>query len=398
MKNKKKILFIWNYFYLEGEKGPSRFAYLARLLTDNNYDLEVITSSFYHLYKKHRNASREMLDTLPYKITFIDEPGYRKNVSFKRIHSINVFNKGVKKYLDNLSYRPDIVYIPIPSIKLGHIVGDYAKKNNIPFIIDVEDLWPESFIMLTHSALLTRLMFFPWFISANKLYRRADAIIAVSQTFLDRALSVRKDKPLSCVAYIGSNFERAESISKEGINKLDNDTWITYIGTLGKSYNIKLFIDAMDIMANNGRNDFVLKILGDGPDRKKLEKYASSKKGRVEFLGLFNYEEMIRILKNSDYGINPINPRSAASIINKVGDYASVGLPVINTQGCAEYIIILRETNSGISLLTGNPIEIADFLVNEKDNPSYNFNRNPIRIFSRKENYEKILSVIKEII
>ena len=396
--NKKKILLIWNYFYLESEKGESRFAYLARLLARNGYELEIVTSSFYHMNKIHRNISKEELDSYPYKITFIDEPGYKKNISFKRIKSINVFNKGIKNYLNKLDYRPDLIYVPIPSIKLGHIASKYCTKNNIPLLIDVEDLWPESFTMLTHSKLLTRLLFFPWFISANSLYKKAIVVVAVSQTFLYRAFCVRKDKSLSCVAYIGANFERAASIDPSGITKDDGDIWLSYIGTLGKSYDIKLFIDALDILAENGRTDFVLKIMGDGPDREKIEQYAKNHKGRVEFLGLLPYEQMIKILKNSDYGINPINPRSVASVINKVGDYASVGLPVINTQHCIEYINILRDTNSGVSLLVGNPYEIAGFLYKQGTDDKYIFDTNPIRLFSRKENYEKILKLLKEVI
>lgn len=394
-----KILFIWNYFYLESEKGESRFAYLARLLVENGYELEVVTSSFYHMNKVHRDIDKLNIEQYPYKITFISEPGYKKNVSFKRLKSIKVFNKGVKEYLNSMHEAPDLIYVPVPSIKLGHICSDFARAHNIPFVMDIEDLWPESFKMLTHSALLTRLLFFSWFISADKLYRKADSIVSVSQTFLDRVLKVRKDNPPTCVSYIGANFERAASVDASGVNKVEGDTWITYIGTLGKSYNLKLFIDAIDILAREyNRMDFVLRILGDGPDREKLEKYSQEKLGRVEFLGLLPYEEMIKILKNSDYGINPINPNSVASIINKVGDYASVGLPVINTQQCTEYINILRETNSGISLLTGNPYEIVEFLLNQKDHNEYEFNRNPIQLFNRKDNYEKIIELIKEIL
>ena len=393
--NKKKILFIWNYFYLESEKGESRFAYLANLLIERGYELEIVTSTFYHMNKVQRDISLKDLDQYPYKLTLIKEPGYKKNVSFKRVKSMNVFNKGVKEYLAGIPYKPDIVYVPVPSIKLGHIAADYCQKNNIPFVMDIEDLWPESFTMLTHSKLLTKMLFWPWFRNANKLYRRADAVVSVSQTFLDRVLSVRKDNPPHCVSYIGANFERAASIDASYVKKTEGDTWITYIGTLGKSYDIKLFIDAIDILYREGRIDFNLRILGDGPDRKILQKYAEDHLGRVEFLGLLPYEDMIKQLKKSDYGINPINPRSVASIINKVGDYASVGLPVINTQHCIEYINILRETNSGISLLTGNPYEIAEFLLNQKNYQTYEFNKNPVRLFSRKENYEKILELIK---
>ena len=390
----KKILFIWNYFYLESEKGESRFAYLANLLVEKGYELEVVTSSFYHMKKVHRHIPKKELDSLPYKLTFIDEPGYKKNISFKRLRSIKIFNKGVEKYLCSLKVNPDLIYVPVPSTKTGSIAVKYCKANNIPLVIDIEDLWPESFEMILRSRFLTKLIFWPWIVKANKLYKSVDGIIAVSNSYLDRALKVRSDKPISAVSYIGSNFERAATIRKDLSIKPKDEIWLTYIGTIGKSYNLKLFIDLMDNLEKDGFHNFRLKILGDGPDKEKVMKYADSKIGKVEFLGLLPYEEMIKILKVSDYGINPIDKHSVASIINKVADYASVGLPVINTQRCEEYANILKETHSGISFFTEDFYDIEEFLLN---NSADNFSKETINIFSRKLNYENIINVIKEL-
>src|SRR5574344_2140003 len=114
---KKKVLFLWNYFYLESEKGNSRFVTLARMITNSSFDLEIVTSSFYHMGKYQRKISKEELDSLPYKVTFINEPGYKKNVSLSRVISMNMFNNGVKSYLYSIKDKPDIIYVPVPSIK-----------------------------------------------------------------------------------------------------------------------------------------------------------------------------------------------------------------------------------------------------------------------------------------
>lgn len=389
----KKILFIWNYFYLESEKGDSRFSYLARLLVNKGYDLEIITSNFYHMKKVFRDIKEEELSSLPYKVTFVKELGYKKNISFRRIISINKFNKSVKQYLKSLEYKPDLVYVPVPSIKLASLVNKYCKKNNIPFVIDVEDLWPESFNMVTHNALLTKILFFPLFINANKVYRSADGIIAVSKTFLNRVLSVRKDNPISDVVYIGSDFSHASNIKKVN-SKPKNEKWITYIGTIAKSYNLKLFIDAFEILKREGHNEYVLNILGDGPDKEMIYEYAINKQINVRFTGLLPYKEMIEILKDSDYGINPINKRSVATIINKVGDYASVGLPVINTQRCNEYIEILKNSNTGISILSEDAKDIANTILNID---KLNLVRSPLQIFSREVEYQKNIDVISKL-
>lgn len=72
-----------------------RFFYLAKMLSDNN-EVEIITSSFRHTTKNQR---LKPAITWPFKITFIDEPGYQKNVCFKRFYSHYVWGKNVEKYL-----------------------------------------------------------------------------------------------------------------------------------------------------------------------------------------------------------------------------------------------------------------------------------------------------------
>ena len=79
-----------------------RFLYLAKMLKEDSDDcnVEIITSSFRHTKKKHR---KESAAEWPFKITFVDEPGYPKNVCIKRFYSHLVWGKNLEDYLKSNS-------------------------------------------------------------------------------------------------------------------------------------------------------------------------------------------------------------------------------------------------------------------------------------------------------
>ena len=117
-----------------------------------------------------------------FKITLLDEPGYKKNVCLKRFYSHYKLGKVLKKYLRDISDKPDVIYCGIPSLSCASIAAKYGKKHKIRFIIDVQDLWPEAFKLVLHIPILSDLIFTPFTLLANKSYRSADAIIGVSET------------------------------------------------------------------------------------------------------------------------------------------------------------------------------------------------------------------------
>ena len=88
-----------------------RFLYLARMLSEN-HETEFITSSFRHSTKKKRT---EPEDRQPFKITFLDEPGYPRNICLQRFRSHRIWGKNVLRYLKERK-KPDAVYCAMPSL------------------------------------------------------------------------------------------------------------------------------------------------------------------------------------------------------------------------------------------------------------------------------------------
>ena len=358
----KKILIIDHFSQTPDEPGNNRFIYIASLLCDSGYCVEIVTTDFSHKAKCTRKPMDEELSKLPYGFTMLKEPGYKKNVSVKRFYSHGVFGKNLKKYLKGID-KPDLVYVAVPSLDVGATASDYCKKNNIPFIVDIQDLWPEAFKLVLKLPVVSDIMFAPLTLMANKTYKQADRIIAVSETYKNRGLrSCQKDREGLCV-YLGTDLGTFDKAAAESsVEKPQDEIWVTYVGTLGHSYNIEIIIEALSCIDKELRKNVVFKVLGDGPYLERFKEFATTRDVRVEFLGRRSYGDMVGYLAQSDIAVNPIVKGAAQSIINKHGDYAAAGLPVVNTQECEEYRSLMTDFNCGINCKVDSVEEVAGAL------------------------------------
>ena len=152
-----------------------RFLYLAKRLAEK-HETELVTSAFRHSLKTRRT---EPADEWPFQITFLEEPGYPRNICLQRFRSHRVWGRNVLKYLEGRK-KPDAVYCAVPSLTAPAKIAKYCEKNRIRFIIDVQDLWPEAFRMALDIPAVSSLVFAPFARLAGESYRRADAVCAVS--------------------------------------------------------------------------------------------------------------------------------------------------------------------------------------------------------------------------
>lgn len=343
----------------------SRFFELARLFASRGHDVTVITSDFSHGSK---NLKKEKPQYDNFKTVYIHEPGYKGNVCPQRLYSHYVWGKNVAEYLKKAE-KPDVVYCAIPSLTVAVEAGKYCKRNGVKFVVDVQDLWPEAFSMVFKNKLF-KLAFKPmeWYV--NKAYAMADLAIGVSETYVNRVLSVNKKTKSGVAVFLGNDgqlFDESASKYKKEYN--DGITRLCYIGSLSQSYDIKMVVDALARVSQ--RTDLKVRfvVVGDGVYKDDFEKYANKKGIDSVFTGRKNYPEMVGELCSCDIVINPIRKGSAASIINKVGDYALSGLPVINTQECPEYRQLIDDYGCGINCECGNAEDVAAAIVKLAQSP-----------------------------
>ncbi|MDO5558740.1 MAG: glycosyltransferase family 4 protein [Oscillospiraceae bacterium] len=391
------LMIISNYWHFECEKSSSRYLSVADMASDAGEEVEVVTSSFYHTAKEQRTLSKSILESYKYKTTLIYEPGYRKNIDPLRVLSHKKFSINVINYIKQRK-KPDTIYMFSPPINLAFAVVEYSKKHNIRIIIDVLDLWPEAYNMLTPSSLrwITKFLLGPMKKKADYVYRNANDAIAVSQTYADRINCVRGDDAFS--VYIGIDMKTFDSAYYK-IERSKNLHTLVYIGMLGKSYDIKCAIDAINHL---NRKDIKLLVMGDGPLREVFEKYANQKHINYEFTGRLPYAQMIQRLVNCDIALNVITSGAVQSIINKHADYLAAGLPVISNQEIAEFGDLLEEYQCGINCKNGDYVSLAKAIIRLIDNSDLmetmgkNARKLAIEKFDRDKTYIKIIDLIKK--
>lgn len=399
----KDILLVTNYWHFECEKASSRYFTLANMIAESGNNLEVITSTFYHATKNQRKYENEFLNSFSYKITLIHESGYSKNVSIKRIISHKEFANNVLNYIKNRK-KPDVIYCVVPSLEVAYLITKYAKEKGIRVIVDIQDLWPEAYKMIINIPIISNLLFYPMASKANMIYKAADELVAVSHTYIDRAMKVNKKCKQGHSVFLGMELSKFDLYASERIilNKPVNEIWIAYIGTLGHSYDLISVIEALKILDDRGISNIKFIVMGDGPLRNKFENHARGLNVNVEFIGKLDYKEMVSILTSCDIAVNPIIKNSAASIINKHADYAAAGLPIINTQESFEFRTLLEKNNAGLNCENNNPKDIADKLLRLcKDNIlRKTMGRNSRKIaeekFDRLKTYKEIIDLINE--
>lgn len=398
----KYILIVTHFTQIPGEIGNGRFSYLLNKINKKDIEVEMITSSFSHRTKKQREIFGNELNDIDYKLTMIYEPNYKKNISLKRFYSHYILARNIKKYLKDRKC-PDVIYCAVPSLDVAKVMAEYAKINKIKFIIDIQDLWPEAFKMIFNIPILSDVIFYPMKKKANYIYSMADEIIGVSESYVEKVLKINTKCSRGLAVYLGTELSYVDKllVTKEMLNeKKMDEIWLGYIGTLGHSYDIETVMNSLKILKNKGIKAIKFLVMGDGPLKNKFENYALNLEINVEFTGRIDYEEMIKKLKLCDIAINPIKKNSAGSIINKVGDYAAVGLPVLNTQECEEYRSLINKYNCGFNINSGDSVDLAkkmEILYSNKDlrkKMGLNNRKLAEEKFDRKKTYNEIIKKI----
>lgn len=386
---------------LDGET-DNRFSYLAEQLAIRGHDVKLFISDFYHSTKSKRPVPQ--YDKYHFEIITCHEPGYKRNVDPIRLFSHYVWGRNVEKSLKS-SPKPDIVYCAIPSITASVLAAKFCKRNNIKFAVDLQDLWPEAFAMAIKNKFLQKL-FKPMEIYVNKAYASADIAVGVSDTYVKRILSVNKQLSTGVSVFLGNNGEKfQEARNQYHLERGDRELVLGYVGSMSTSYDIPMVFDALAKVKKTGRVKTPIRfvLVGGGIDEDKFKKYGQETYPYHTFLGRKPYPEMVGMLCDCDMVINPIVKGSVASIINKVGDYALSGLPVINTQESPEYRKLIEDYQCGINCECGNSDDVAsalEKLANDellRKQMGVNASRLAKEKFDRRYTYSKIIEEIENL-
>jgi glycosyltransferase involved in cell wall biosynthesis len=174
--------------------------------------------------------------------------------------------------------RCDVMYVWHPPLTVGVAAWLIARLHGIPFIYDVQDIWPETVVlsgMLRNKFIIRMLSMLERFV-----YRRADHIFVVTRGALENLLEkgVTPEK-VSVMPHWIDETKAAQ---------IDNDTrqrvrqtygWTNkfvslFAGNIGIVQGLDAVVRAAALLPRDG--GFLISLIGDGADKQRLRELAKS--------------------------------------------------------------------------------------------------------------------------
>ena len=399
---------------LKGEKGYTRFGYLAEFLTKVGYQVDLITTTFQHWEKAQRDLAKIQKDIdageYPFGLRFIYESGYKKNVDLARVKSHKIAAKNLKKMLEN---KPedgkdyDLLYAEIPPNDVARVIAEYGVANNIPFVADVNDLRPEAMRMVLDVPIISSALFYPLQRDAEKVYSMVSGVVGTSDEYRDRPFKNQKRDVPRITVYVGNEIKEFDQGAKDNWDqaiKQEEEFWVSYAGTIGTSYDIRTMVLAGEELKKRGYPNIKIKILGGGPMKEELEELAKSRKiENVEFVGYAPYGKMAAYLKKSDILVNSFVKKAPQSIVTKIGDYLAAGKVMINTCMSPEFRAKVDKDGFGINIMPEDVTILADAIEDlyKDEKKRLAMGRKAREIaeeqFDRPKSYQKITELIERL-
>jgi glycosyltransferase involved in cell wall biosynthesis len=323
-----------------------RTSILADKLVNRGHDVLWWASSFDHFRKKWiftQNMEVQINDGL--RIKTIKGLGYKKNMSLARFFDHRIIALKFRKLADHM-IKPNIIVASMPSYDLAYEAVYYAKKNNIPILVDIRDQWPDIFIenFPLKFQKIAWIVLKKEFSMLKSLLARADGLLSMTDPLLEWGLlyagreKTWKDK----IFYLG--YSKKDPINNNQSNKIhalkdfiSGKFVVTFVGTFGKYHNPSIMIEcAKEFFGHN----IIFILAGDGKLLEKLKKRAASL-NNVFFPGWLNQDEITILLRQSHVGVCPSGKNENKIFFpNKAFAYFSEGLPILSSfQGEIEEII-----------------------------------------------------------
>jgi glycosyltransferase involved in cell wall biosynthesis len=344
---------------------------MSEALVCSGHDVIWWTSNFSHHFKKHRSSGWTDIQVKDcFKIRLVPTPGYKTNVSVRRIIRDAVFSYRTYLRGKELSAPDCIVYYESP-LSFGYAGQKLAQFHGCPVVYDQMDLWPELIAQIFPQSVrpLAQFLFKPVYKSRRKIYERLDAAIGLAQPYLDvmlRDAPVLRSRPHE-VIYNGVDVEAFHRIMKDTavpeslrVLKEDGEVWAVFAGSLGPSYDIFTLLEVAEKIRSS-KSKLRLVIAGDGPLRSQVEKFSEKKYARLHYAGQLAPEKLIALYKGCDIGLCAYSAKSNVEMPDKIYDYTAAGLPVVNSL-TGEVAKVINEKALGLQYRPGDSNDLLDKL------------------------------------
>ena len=312
---------------MEGSR-PQRYWLMAEAFARAGHETLLWTQDWNHARKVRRLPTDETCggsDGRLFGLRYVHVPGYRKNISLKRIWSHWRFARNWAAMTATCN-PPQLIVVSSPPLFIGREVRRFCSRVGARYVVDIMDAWPETFERVVPRWMLKGLRNV-----ARDNYRGASAVTAVARRYIDLARSCGAICPMHLCYHGIANHDGNVGSQSDASNNVALDAGaasvvrLAYIGNMSLSYDLSTVIDA--VKCDDG---LALDLAGAGPDEMALRRRAEGC-GRIRFHGYLGETDLRALLGRADVGLVPMFDESCVGVPYKLADYVAAGLPVASS-------------------------------------------------------------------
>lgn len=227
--------------------------------------------------------------------------------------------------------RYDAIYVYHPPITVGLAAGISGLVTRTPFILDIQDLWPDSVVASGFGGakrlggILGRLCGF--------VYRRAALVIGQSRAIRDTLIErgVPPEKSVTIFNWADEDTARPRGEFDVGALGFDGRFNIVFGGNLGRVQDLETVVRAA-LLAGREAPSIKLTLVGDGVERQRLADLITELgMDHVQLVGAVPRTQIGDIFAAADVLILHLldDPLFAITIPSKVQFYMAMGRPIL---------------------------------------------------------------------
>jgi glycosyltransferase involved in cell wall biosynthesis len=365
-----KILILTQYFPPETGAPQNRLKALATWFHQQGHHVEVLTGMPNYpalkLFEGYQNIKQKKEMGYGYPLHRVKLFLGGKNF-ISRLRTYFSFCFNAWKYSSNTWRKGDFdwIFCESPPLFLGISAKLVANQTGARLWFNVSDLWPESVEKL---GLVTNpILLAPFYTLERWLYKKSNFISGQTQGIC-KSIETRSTK--KCHWYPnGISEEEINPASAEAIPNhiscLFTNKVILYSGNFGYAQGLEVILGAAENLKN--RTDIVFLLIGDGPEKSKLEKIIHQKQlTKVYIYSSVSRSILFSIIKNSFASVVPLLDIELfhGAIPSKIFEPLALEVPVLlGVRGEAQEIFC-NQAQAALFFEPENEVSLSEAIIN----------------------------------
>ena len=381
---------------------PLRYWSLARVLAARGHEVTWWTATWSHRRKTIRTAPLGILEDEGFAVRLVAVRPYEKDGSLARINSHKDFGRTFERLAsEGVSSgqlaRPDIILASLPPLESPEAALRLARTLDATFILDVMDLWPETFERLVPGPAFLRRLISPLLLGnmagrRQALVAAADALSATTAAYATAAFAdapadtprhicpvgayvdefpgpprmtseVPMPAPKAATEEPAAGAEPPRAIlglfGAVGGRPADGPLDIVYAGSLEAGQDIEILPAVARQLSARGLAA-TIHVAGSGKLEAALRRAAEAATGSCRMLvhGLLGRRDYVNLLSRCEVGLVAVKPESMVALPNKACDYAAAGLALVNSLP-GELAELIDRYAAGVGYTSGDAASLA---------------------------------------